>query len=214
MKWQDKLQRRLGGRCIPGLSKVLAYGQLAVWLVVMIINYRLYDALTLTRAGLAGGQIWRAVGFLFLPTDLSLWGMLSIYLLYYMGSALEAAWGDFRVNLYWAAGLLGSVAAALLTGYTTNYYLVMSQFLAFAWLYPDMELLLMFILPVKVKYLGWVAGAMLALNFLGGSMAEKIRILCGLAGFIAFFGPAVFSGVRAWIRREQWRRQNRNNWRR
>ena len=44
----------------------------------------------------------------------------------------------------------------------SNLPLYTTLFLAFASLFPDFELLLFFILPVKVKYLGWVIYALSA----------------------------------------------------
>lgn len=40
----------------------------------------------------------------------------------------------------------------------TTYYLNMSLFFAFASVYPDMELLLFFILPIKIKWLAIIDG--------------------------------------------------------
>lgn len=66
-----------------------------------------------------------------------------------LGNALEQTWGAFRFNLYFFAGVLFHVLAAiviyLLTGavYMLNTtYLNLSLFFAFAALYPDMQFLL------------------------------------------------------------------------
>jgi hypothetical protein len=213
MKWLDKLERRFGRRYIPNLMMVLLCCQAAVWIVMMLLNGGIGAALTLTRAGLAHGQIWRVVTFLFVPPDSSILGfLLGTYLLYFIGTALEHEWGEFRFNLYILASVLGCLAAALVTGSCSNYWLYVSLFLAFAMLYPDMQLLLFFIIPIKVKWLGWMAGVIWLLAFLAGSWAGKAQLVLSMLGFFVFFGPSAVADIKAWIRREQWKRNNRNNW--
>lgn len=49
--------------------------------------------------------------------------------------------------------MLGSIIAALITGYADNTFFNLSLFFAYAALYPDEQVLLFMILPIKVKYL-------------------------------------------------------------
>ena len=80
-----------------------------------------------------------------------------------IGQQLEAAWGAFRFNLYFFSGMVFHVIAALLVYMTMGislplsvWYLNMSLFFAFAALYPNMQFLLFFAIPVKVKYLALI----------------------------------------------------------
>jgi hypothetical protein len=50
----------------------------------------------------------------------------------------------------------------------TNLFLYESLFLAFAWLFPDFEILLFFFLPVKVKWLGLLTVVVMVYQFLTG----------------------------------------------
>jgi hypothetical protein len=212
MKWLDKLERRFGRIYIPHLMIVLLCCQAAAWVAMMVFR-GVGAMLALTGTGLMQGQIWRLVTFLFIPPDTSILGfLLGTYLLYFMGTALEKEWGDFRFNLYVLVGALGCILAAVLTGFCSNYWLYVSLFLAFAMLYPDMQLLLFFIIPIKVKWLGWAAGVFWLVGFFSTGLAGKIQLVLSLAGFVVFFGPMFFGDVRAWIRREKWRRNNRSNW--
>jgi membrane associated rhomboid family serine protease len=113
--------------------------------------------------------VWRLVTFILLPETLSpLWAALSIYLFYIIGTAVERNWGAFKFNMYYLIGMLGTLVGAVIVGLvspsfaaTTATYLNLSLFLAFATLFPNYQLMIFFVLPVKVKWLGWLQAAFL-----------------------------------------------------
>ena len=211
MNWLTKLERKYGRWCIPNLIAILVGGQIVVYAVELFVNRYITYFLTLTRPALFAGEVWRLVTFLFVP--FSTGGILSFdlgaYFTWFIGSALEAVWGDFRFNLYILAGMLGAVLACLATGWADTYCLSLSLLLAFALLYPEMQVLLFYIIPIKVKYFGIFAAAIWVLSFFGTSWAGRLNYLLSMAGFFLFFGPVLWSNIRAWYRREQWRRRNR-----
>ena len=138
MNWLTKLERKYGRWCIPNLIAILVGGQIVVYAVELFVNRYITYFLTLTRPALFAGEVWRLVTFLFVP--FSSGGILSFalgaYFTWFIGSALEAVWGDFRFNLYILAGMLGAVLACLATGWADTYCLSLSLLLAFALLYP------------------------------------------------------------------------------
>ena len=211
MNWLTKLERKYGRWCIPNLIAILVGGQIVVYAVELFVNRYITYFLTLTRPAFFAGEVWRLVTFLFVP--FSSGGILSFalgaYFTWFIGSALEAVWGDFRFNLYILAGMLGAVLACLATGWADTYCLSLSLLLAFALLYPEMQVLLFYIIPIKVKYFGIFAAAIWVLSFFGTSWAGRLNYLLSMAGFFLFFGPVLWSNIRAWYRREQWRRRNR-----
>lgn len=71
--------------------------------------------------------------------------------------------------------------------YFNTYYVNMSIFLAFAATFPDLSVLLMFIIPIKVKWLGVIYAIMLAVSFLQGDVYVKFAIVASLFNFIVFF---------------------------
>ena len=119
MNWLYKLERRFGRFGIPNLMLYVAAGQAIVWLVVMFAYYPLYFLLDLNRTGLFAGQVWRLVSFVFLPplTTSPIYVVLEIYLLYWLGSALERTWGSFKFTVYFLLGMIGAwlgwISAAL-----------------------------------------------------------------------------------------------------
>ena len=208
MNWLDKLEYKYRRYAIPNLMKIVVIGQLIVWAVVMLLDQRLYGLLTLTRAGLAHFQIWRLVTFIFVPPltrPLSL--AIELYLYYVIGNTLERQWGTFRFNVYYLLGMVGAVVACLLTGYSGNSAINMSLFFAFAALYPDMQFLLFFLIPIKAKWLGIAGGVRYLLEFLGGNLITKVTLAFGLLNFILFFGPTLKRDYDNYRRRKQWQDQ-------
>lgn len=128
----------------------------------------------------------------------------------FIGTALEREWGDFRYTVYLLSGMLGTVLACLLTGVSgSTYCLSLSLLLAFAMLYPEVQVLLFFVIPIRVKYFGVFAAILWVLSFLGAPLPQKLSLLLSMANVWLFFGPMGYRAIRAWVRREQWKRKNR-----
>ena len=116
--------------------------------------------------------------------------VLGIYFTWFVGTALEKEWGDFRYTLYFLLGMVGTVLACLLTGVTASTYcLSLSLLLAFAMLYPEVQLLLFFVIPIRVKYFGFFAAALWVFSFLSAPLAGKLSYLLSMLNVWAFFGP-------------------------
>lgn len=73
----------------------------------------------------------------------------------------------------------------------STYYINMSMFLAYAMTYPDMQVLLMFIIPIKVKWLGVAYGVMLTyeivMALIQGGWYIAVAIVASLLNFGIFF---------------------------
>ena len=212
MNWITKLERKFGRYCIPNLISILIGGQILVYAVELFVNQYISFYLSLSRSALFAGQIWRLFTFVLVPFSgggpLSV--VLGIYFTWFVGTALEKEWGDFRYTLYFLLGMVGTVLACLLTGVTASTYcLSLSLLLAFAMLYPEVQLLLFFVIPIRVKYFGFFAAALWVFSFLSAPLAGKLSYLLSMLNVWAFFGPMAYRSVRAWIRREQWKRKNR-----
>ena len=112
MNWISRLERRFPRFGIPNLMLYVVLGQLICWIGVMFVNANLYGLLTLSRARLLEGQIWRLVTFLLVPPLQynPLFVALELYFLYWIGSALERVWRSFRFTLYVALGIVGACA--------------------------------------------------------------------------------------------------------
>ena len=207
--WLYKMERRFGRYGIPNLAKYLALGQLVVWVIVMFFYGDLLGLITLSRSGLMHGQIWRLVTFVFVPplTFNPLYLVLDLYFLYFVGTSLENSWGSFRFTLYYMIGMAGAIVSCLLLGTYSSSTLLYSLFFAFACLYPDVEVLLFFILPIKVKWMGIAAAALYLWDFLWAGMWYKLGMVLGLVNFFLFFGPTLWQNYQNRKRREAWKNQ-------
>src|SRR5262245_37903004 len=196
----DKLERALGRFAVPQLTLALIVCQVAVYGMTALQPRGPgvpdpAEPLLLVPELVLQGEAWRLVSFLVVPpvTNL-LFAFLFWYFLYLMGTALEHHWGTFRFNIYLLVGYLATLGAAFIVPDQPagNGFLYGSLFLAFAYLYPDYELLLFFILPVKVKYLALLAWIGYGLGFLFGDWLQRVLILAALSNFLLFFGRDVF----------------------
>lgn len=194
------LERKLRRYAISDLIKYVVYGQGILYALMMImptLGYRLYSLMTLTRRGLFAGQIWRLATFIFVPPSSSpLFIIFSLYFYYMIGMSLERRWGKVKFNLYYFIGMLAAIVACLLTGYAGNTFLNLSLFFAFAAMFPEEEVLLFMILPVKMKYLAVLDAAIYAYQFLVGSASTKITIVLCLANVFLFLGGDLINTIR------------------
>jgi hypothetical protein len=202
MPFLDKLERAFGRYAIQNLSIYIVIGQVFVLLAAMfnLLDLRIF---VLVPTLVEQGQWWRLLTFVFfiaLPTGTigPIFTAFALYMFYMMGTALEAYWGAFRYNLFLLLGYVLTVGVAFLTpnSAVTNLFLGVSVFLAFAYLNPDFEFILFFILPVKVKWLALIAWAGYAVAFFLGTWPVRLQILASVGNFLLFFAGSMFWGMR------------------
>ena len=167
MKLLDALERRFSRFAIPNLTLLLVMGQGLVVCLDFVQQANpdgggvgLFQKCSLSAQDVLAGEWWRLLTFVFVvaPRVSPLLIIFALYLFFVMGRSLEAQWGTFRFNVYFLIGYLASIGAAFLqpAGTATCGYLAGSIFLAFAWLNPDFQILLMFVVPVRIKFLAWL----------------------------------------------------------
>ncbi|MBQ8136214.1 MAG: rhomboid family intramembrane serine protease, partial [Clostridia bacterium] len=170
MRLIDQLERKLGRFYIRGLMKYICFGMAGIYVLDLFFYTSGISAsafLAFDRDLILRGQVWRLVSFILIPPSSSpIFILLSLYFYYFLGTTLENQWGSRRFNLYYLIGIIGADIGGMVLGYNTNEYLNLSLFLTFACLYPDQEILLFFILPVKVRYIGYVDAAFLIYRLL------------------------------------------------
>jgi hypothetical protein len=200
----DKLERWFGRFALPNVTLYLIIGQVFVTLCALLGQIDL-NRLVLVPVLVLNGEPWRALSFLFLPPPVNFGSMLSLALLpfawwifFLMGSALEQYWGAFRYNLFLLVGVILTVAAAFITPLSPvgNAFIAGSVFLAFAWLNPDFELALFFILPVKIKWLAALTWGFYAFSLVTGSWATRCQVLASVGNFLLFFAHDIVTTMR------------------
>ena len=193
---------------IPNLMRVIVIGNAAVYVLMLLTQANDANALsflTFNLNALLHGEVWRLVTFVFVPgysSPLAL--LISLYFYYWIGSTLERQWGTAKFNLYYISGalltVLGVVLASLITGnpYLTvagTDYVNLSMFFAFAFLFPNTTVLLFFILPVKMKWLAYLDGALFAFDIIKAigahNWAGVVLPIVALLNFAVFIWPEV-----------------------
>ena len=166
--------------------------------------------LSLIMPAVMNGQVWRLITFLVVPPSSNpLTLFLMLYFYYFLGTVLEARWGARRFFLFYAIGTLGAILGALITGYGSNVYLNLSLFFAFAVLYPDYQIMLFFVVPVKMKWLALLNALFFVSSFINTSWPDRIAILFSIANLLLFFGGDIINKARLqinhWKRKQQFR---------
>lgn len=210
MRWLDKLERKFGSDFgVRDLMLYVCASMGCVYLFELLFRFPAMSLFSLFTPYALHGQFWRFITFIFLPPYGGLLTVvIALYFYYFVGSALERAWGTFRFNFYYLCGIIGAIIAALISGIGDNTYLNLSLFLAFAMLFPEQEVLLFFIIPVKVKYIALLDWLLFLYQFIVGSWFTRAAIIASLINFFLFFGSDIYKQVRNYFRY----RQQRRNW--
>ena len=216
MNQHNGLRRKLEKYAIPNLTLYLiicyGIGYLMQYLVPAGYQYLMLDPFLVLK-----GQVWRLVTWILIPPDSSniFFVLITLYLYYSLGGLLERIWGTYKYKVYLFSGLLFTILGAfVLCGYSvlmgaqptmytglyllnngsavyfgqfSTYYINMSIFLACAASIPDVQVLLMFIFPIKVKWLGIVYGIILLVNCIQGGIATWSVVIFSLLNFLVFF---------------------------
>ena len=174
--------------------KWIAIGNVVVYVLDMFSNYSASLMLMFHPALVLQGEIWRLITFVFVPqsSGFVLWFALSTLFYYYIGNALEQQWGTARFTVFYGLGvILNLLLGFLFQTSMSMYYVNMSMFFSFATLYPDMQVLLYGILPLKVKWLAWLDAALFAFDIVGalsaGSLAYALQPVIALLNYFIFF---------------------------
>ena len=200
----DRIEKKLGRYALHNLSfYMLVCFAIGYALAYVPFTSGLVSYIELEPSLILKGQVWRLFTWIISPPrqDNIFWVLISMYFYYSIGRTLEMVWGDFRYNVYIFSGMFYTIIGAFImyailftigipdfrvgTLFTT-YYVCMSIFLAFAATFPEMEVMLMFIIPVKVKVLGVIYAAILIIECLGGGILVAIPIIASLFNFLVF----------------------------
>ena len=211
MKFIDKLERKFGRFGIPNLTiyMIVCY---VIGYALMIVNPGILNWLSLEPAYILRGQVWRLVTWVLYPPSTSgvLWFAIAVLFFYYpIGTSLERTIGTFKYTLYILSGVVFTILGAFILYFLlggnvlvgnvfSTYYISLSTFLAYAMCYPDMQVLLMFIIPVKMKWMAIFYVVIVVYEMIQYVMAGAwylvIPIVASLLNFIIFyFGTKDFS---------------------
>ncbi len=217
MNFIDRWERSKFGRFgIPNLMRyVIAIN--GVGLLLGFMNPGVYFGyLSLDFCAIFHGQIWRLFTFLLCPSAFSsgnefinlFWFLIWAQVYYMIGTNLERMWGAFRFTLFYLSGVLEIILVTLVfylfmasgdsfANYVTGInlgmgvsfiYLNQTLFLMFALLFPNVQFLVYFVIPVKAK---WMAALYLVLT--GYDLIQAMRY--GVYYNVALIGVSLINLV-------------------
>ena len=197
-RWLDRFCYKHSRFGIPNLMLVVVIGNALVWLLDQFSpGFSLSSALSFVPYYILRGEVWRLVTFVFVPTtNKVLLLAISLYFYYWIGSVLERQWGTTKFTVFYLLGLVLNIIAGFILYLVLPYpvatismhYVNLSLFFAFATLYGDMQVLLFFVIPIKVKWLAWVDAALFAFDII--LALAKIPSL-GLLALVGVVAPIV-----------------------
>ncbi len=205
MNFMNRLERRFGRYAISNLSLyiIICY---VVGYLLMLINPNIYQWIVLSPYYIFRGQIWRLVTWLIVPpSSLDIFTIIMLLFYYSIGTSLERTIGAFRYNVFIFGGVILTVLGMMglygvgrlmgmnlqelvnMTSYATTYYLCMSMFLAYALFYPDMQVLLYFVIPVKVRWIAILDVVLMVYEFVVSNAGTRVLIGIALLNLLLFF---------------------------
>ena len=177
-----------------GISNLMLYiviGQVAVFILDLFFRGMLSSYwLPFSRDLILHGQVWRLVTFIFLPSDSGnpFFLLLGCYFYYWIGTMLEREWGTARFTLFYLSGVVLSVLSGMILGITDIYYINLSIFLVIATLYGEMQVLLFFVIPIKMKWKALIDVALILVAVIQNLMyGSWVGALLPLASFVNYF---------------------------
>lgn len=203
-KFLNNLERKIGKYAITNLSLYIIIAYIVGYILMFTGSL---EFISLNPYYIAHGQVWRVITWILVPpSSFDLFTIIMLYFYYQIGTALERTWGAFRYNVYIFSGILFTVlgavglylvstaygaeavtAGSLVSRGFSTYYINLSIFLAFAATYPNVQVLLFFVIPVKMKWMAYVDAIILAYQFIISGNAGRIAIVMSLLNFIVFF---------------------------
>ena len=205
---------------IPNLMLWVVIANVLVYLMDMFSNGTFSGILSFVPALIFRGQVWRLITFVFVPSFRSnfIFFAISAYFYYFIGSRLEQQWGTARFNFFYGSGVLLAIIVGLIAGLVTGggmetatmEYNNLSLFFFFSSLFPDMTVLLAFIIPVKIKWLAYLDAALMLYNMIqliaAGQFVLALLPVLAILNYLVFFGDSLLDALRGRARRAQYQR--------
>lgn len=221
-RWLDRFCYKHPRFGIPNLMKFIVIGNVLIYLLDMFSRGYATLLCMFYPSAVLHGEVWRIITFLFVPvsgyssSDMFsiLWFAMTTLFYYYIGNALERQWGSTRFTVFYFLGaILNLIIGFAFQTSVTMYYVNMSMFFAFATLYPDLQFLLFFIIPVKAKWLAWIDAAYFAIAvvryLVAGYFLMALIPVVAVLNYLLFFASDIGNMFSNAKRRAQWKAQTR-----
>ncbi len=201
----DRLERRAGGLAFPGFLRYYALFHVLVF-ALQFIRPDIGELFEFDREKILAGEVWRVATMFFAesqfgpPTLMSvIWLFFAVSIVFMISDGIEEAWGAFKASLFYYAGIVLVLIMNFIYPVgipASGVVLYGSAFLAFATLYPRKEILLFFIIPVQIRFLGMFAAFLVVMN----AIAQPILLPFYLVAYANYFIWAGLPALRGTVR--------------
>ena len=204
---------------IPNLMLYIVIANAIIWIFsLMDTTNTLIPLLSFSPWHILHGQVWRLVSFALVPYNTGWLALISFYFYYFIGSTIERQWGSGKFTIYFLSGMVLTVVYGFILyfvmgagwesddrqllgifigSYINAHYIYLSMFFTFATLYPDVQVLLFFIIPIKMKWLGLLNAALFIYDIIRITpFAFKFLPVVAVLNFLLFCGDTLFSYLR------------------
>ena len=190
----EEFCRKHPGFGIPNLMRYIVIANAVFWVMgainPVLMNYMLFNPALILR-----GQIWRLISFVFIPPSTGVLAFIAFYFYYWIGSTLEQQWGTGQFTIYFFTGVILTILYGFLIYFITgrsvslsSTYIFLSMFFSFAALFPDMQVLFLFFIPVKMKYLALVDAAFFLYDIIVMPFPQNLLPVVAVLNFLLFCG--------------------------
>ena len=200
--WVDRFCYRHPRFGIPNLMIYIVIGNVAIWLF-NIFDSSIISILAFSPADILRGQIWRLVTFALIPNSYGYLALIAFYFYYFIGSTIEREWGSGKFTLYFLLGMVLTIIYGFILYFVTKIsysvtatYIYLSMFFAFATLYPDMQVLLFFIIPIKMKYLAIVDAVFFLVEVIRMPFPVNLLPVVAILNYLLFCGDWILALIR------------------
>ena len=215
VRWLERIEPYFDWLHFRGLFKYLTFlGVIAF--ACQWANSDIGKLLAFDREKILSGEVWRVVSFIFTPRGLpgfSAPGVVSLvfatWIAFLVSDALESEWGSTRTTLYILVGWLGLLASHFIFGMSSQWSgisLYTSVFLAFATLFPKLELSMLLLMPVQVRVFGLITGVIMLFNavFHPSTLLTTVPVMIP---YLLWVLPGVIHGRKSLVKAAQRRRK-------
>ena len=209
--WLDKAEKKIGFIALPNLYLYVLVLQIFGFLTLNL-NPNAFSRLILIPEAVLQGEIWRLLTFTAIPLSGGIFMLFVLWFLYFILKILEQEWGEFKLTFYLASTILLTIAYSFLFNYpvVTFRHIEITLFLAAALLFPDEEIMLFMIIPVKMIYMAILPAIFIVWDFYSGSWLDRGYLVVVFTMFFIFFYPSFIEKVKGYYRRQK----NKNIFRR
>ena len=201
MVYIDRFCRKHPDFGIPNLMKYVCIANVIFWLLG-VVNPVLLSYLRFDPYLVLHGQVWRIVTFALYPPSTGMLAFIAFYFYYWIGSTLEQYWGTPKFNVYFFSGLVLTLLYGFVIYFITGLriqlnaeYVYLSMFFSFAAMFPDMQVLLFFIIPVKMKWLALLDAAFFILGVVTTAFPVNLLPIVAVLNFFVFCGGELLRSV-------------------